>query len=362
MQGFWGASNGMKEESVSSGRIAYLDYLRVFATFGVILIHVSAQNWYTTDVRTVNWQIFNVYDSLVRWPVPVFVMISGAVFLGREWNIKTIFSKHILRLTTAFLFWGLIYALFKDLGIANVIRNVIAGHPHMWFIPMIIGLYIGIPIFQKITESQKLTKYFLAVSFVSLFALPQIRFMYQDLRLETGAFQDILSVLTETVSQVKGSLIAGYACYFVAGYYFSKTELSKKARVAIYWLGALGFLSTIFLDAFYSIRHRNPVEYYYDSYTVNVLLESIAVFVWFRYHVRDREKWKLISQNMAKYSFGAYLVHILILDQLYYRFGLNTLSFQPILSVPVIGLIVFVISFAISGLLNQIPVLKRYIV
>ena len=352
----------MREGSVSSGRITYLDYLRVFATFGVILIHVSAQNWYTTDIRTVNWQIFNVYDSLVRWPVPVFVMISGAVFLGREWNIRTIFSRHIFRLTTAFLFWGLIYALFKDLGIVNVLRNVIAGHPHMWFIPMITGLYMGIPIFQKITESPKVTKYFLAVSVVFFFALPQMRNMFEDLRLGIGTFQGIYHALVGTLSQVKGSLIAGYACYFVAGFYLSKAELSRKTRTAIYWLGALGFLSTIFLDAFYSIRRETPMEYYYDSYTVNVLLESVAVFVWFRYHVQGRGKWNSIAQRLAKYSFGAYLVHILILDQLKYRFGLNTLSFHPVLSVPVIGLTVFAISFAISGLLNQIPVLKRYIV
>ena len=352
----------MNEGSVSSSRITYLDYLRVFATFGVIIIHVSAQNWYTADVRTVNWQIFNVYDSLVRWPVPVFVMISGAVFLGREWNIRTIFSRHILRLTTAFLFWGLIYALFKEAGIVNVLRNVAAGPPHMWFVPMIIGLYIGIPIFQKITESQKVTKYFLAVSVVFFFVLPQVRNMFEDLRLEIGAFQGIYHSLVGTVSQVKGSLIAGYACYFVAGFYLSKAEFGKKTRTVIYWLGAMGFLSTIFLDAFYSIRRDAPMEYYYSSFTVNVLLESIAVFVWFRYHVQDREKWNRIAKRLANYSFGAYLVHVLVLDQLNYRLGLNTLSFLPILSVPVIGLTVFAISYAISGLVNQIPVLKRYIV
>lgn len=38
-------------------RILYLDYLRVLATFAVILLHVSAQNWHETNVNTYQWQI-----------------------------------------------------------------------------------------------------------------------------------------------------------------------------------------------------------------------------------------------------------------------------------------------------------------
>ncbi len=57
-------------------RTAYFDYLRVFATFAVIVIHVSAQNWYITDVNEIYWQTYNFYESIVRWAVPVFVMIS----------------------------------------------------------------------------------------------------------------------------------------------------------------------------------------------------------------------------------------------------------------------------------------------
>ena len=55
-----------------TGRIHYLDCLRVVAIISVIIIHVSAQNWYTTDVSSFAWQFFNLTDSLVRWAVPLF--------------------------------------------------------------------------------------------------------------------------------------------------------------------------------------------------------------------------------------------------------------------------------------------------
>lgn len=77
-------------------RLAYYDYLRVAAIFGVIMIHVSAQNWQNSNVNSIEWQFFNIYDSMMRWAVPVFVMISGSLFLNREYNIKTIYKKIFL--------------------------------------------------------------------------------------------------------------------------------------------------------------------------------------------------------------------------------------------------------------------------
>ena len=68
-------------EQTQPQRIAYFDVLRILATFAVIVLHLSAQHWADTDVYSRAWQAFNLYDSAVRWAVPVFVMISGSVSL-----------------------------------------------------------------------------------------------------------------------------------------------------------------------------------------------------------------------------------------------------------------------------------------
>ena len=100
--------NTISNPACGSGekRIVYLDYLRVLATLAVFLLHISSQNWKNTDVNTFQWQIFNFTDSISRWCVAVFVMISGALFLGRRHSIKKIYTKYIFRLVTAALFWG----------------------------------------------------------------------------------------------------------------------------------------------------------------------------------------------------------------------------------------------------------------
>lgn len=87
--------------AVKNKRKIYCDYLRFFAILAVITLHVAAKNWCSTDVQSFEWGIFNLFDSIVRWGVPVFVIISGSLFLSREIDIKRIYSKYVLRLVVA---------------------------------------------------------------------------------------------------------------------------------------------------------------------------------------------------------------------------------------------------------------------
>lgn len=58
----------------------YIDYLRVVLMIGVIILHVSANNWYGY-VETNRWIVFTIYSAICRVAVPCFFMISGALFL-----------------------------------------------------------------------------------------------------------------------------------------------------------------------------------------------------------------------------------------------------------------------------------------
>ena len=71
-------------------RTVYLDYIRVLATIAIVVLHVTAWNWSYVDARSVTWNTFNFYNGCVRWAVPAFLMISGALFLGSESSIKRI--------------------------------------------------------------------------------------------------------------------------------------------------------------------------------------------------------------------------------------------------------------------------------
>jgi surface polysaccharide O-acyltransferase-like enzyme len=89
---------------MANNRIISFDVLRILAAFAVVMLHVTSDRL-TTSFPSNEWEIRNVYDSFVRWCVPVFVMISGALFLnhGRSVNVGRLYKKNILHLVFIFL-------------------------------------------------------------------------------------------------------------------------------------------------------------------------------------------------------------------------------------------------------------------
>ena len=132
--------------------------------------------------------------------------------------------------------------------------------------------------------------------------------------------------------------------------------------IVVYFLSICGFLATIVGTSMLSVSGQKANEMFYGYLTVNVMLEAVGIFVLMR-DIFERKavgvRIEKVLGLLAKYSFGAYLVHVLVLDELGRIFGLNTLSFNPLLSIPVISMIVIVISFVISAALNHIPLLKK---
>lgn len=66
----------------------------------VIILHVSASRWYSVDVYSTEWEVFNLYDSAVRSCVPIFFMLSGKLYLSKSKmiSIKELVGNKILKL------------------------------------------------------------------------------------------------------------------------------------------------------------------------------------------------------------------------------------------------------------------------
>lgn len=355
--------NSLEQVQRDAGRETYFDCLRIIATFSVMILHIASQNWHTVDAGTYEWKVFSFYDSIVRWSVPVFVMISGALFLGREQSIGRIFKKNILRIVTAFIFWSALYALV-DLaagksGVLNALREFVEGPSHLWFLFMIAGLYILVPMLKKIVADMDMTRYFVFLSLAFTFILP---YLVKLISLYSDKFGSVARGLLNSVCFY---FTLGYVSYFVYGYYFSRIVIKGKGKWGIYLLGIAGFIVTIFAPAIFPISDKGAAAAFHDNMTLNVMLESVALFVFAKNNLsfpNASQKAKDIIRKLSQYSFGAYLVHAMVIMQLNHLFGLNSLSFDPLISVPLIGIIVFVISFAVSGILHHVPLLNKYVV
>lgn len=335
-------------------RINFLDYLRIFAIFFVIMIHVSAQHWYSTDVNSFAWQTFNFYDSLSRWSVPAFVMISGALFLNKDIMISQIYKKYILRLVISFFVWSIFYCFLENRSLS--FKNIINGEFHMWFIFMIIGLYMLSPIIREIVKNKKIMKYFLLLAFVFAFFIPFINQIIHDFFKETRT----ISLINKKIEGMHMNFVLGYTGYFVLGYYLNSIDLTKKKLQLLYLIGVLGFLLTLILQIILVLKIQQPTQSYYGYLTLNVFLSACAIFVWFK-NSNIFSKSNIFIKKLAQYNFGIYLVHVFVLNLLK-CIGLNTMIFNPVLSVPLITILVYFLSVCVIAILHYIPVLRKYIV
>ena len=59
-------------------RIVKYDVLRVVASFSIVLLHVSASYWSVVDIYDGEFLVMTIYNSLTRFAVQVFFMLSCA--------------------------------------------------------------------------------------------------------------------------------------------------------------------------------------------------------------------------------------------------------------------------------------------
>ena len=148
----------------SNQRIVYLDLLRVLATFAVIFLHVCGSELLATS-HSRNWYIEVAGSGLVHWCVPVFVMISGALFLVPSKNVtyREILTIRIPRLLIAYVFWTVVYYFVFWYQGEFSIRGLLLSHFHLWFLPMLMGVYLLIPFLRNIANNNTMMNYALAI-------------------------------------------------------------------------------------------------------------------------------------------------------------------------------------------------------
>ena len=176
---------------------------------------------------------------------------------------------------------------------------------------------------------------------------------------------DALTAIRLAYDRLIGYLPSENVFYFVLGSYLASKEIPKKNRVMLYIAGVIGYIGTVLLTRRQSLLNAFLDLTFLRNGSVNVFLMSAAVFVFGKYGMSRRNPGEGLRRAVVYVSqccFGMYLVHALIIEALNETFGLNTLTFQPLIAALLILAITFIGSFIISAILNRIPILKKYIV
>ena len=354
------------EEVKKKQRIAYFDALRVIAAIAVITIHVAAIKWIALDPSSSAWEIANIFDCGMRWAVPIFVMVSGALLLNpnKDFSTRKFYKKNILRILIAFAIWSAIYVIYdfvvrkQQLGFWEVLEVFFKGEYHMWFLYMLLGLYLATPLLRMITRNQRALQYFLILGILISFVIPGVGTMANAIALQTGC--EVAKHIHTIISSITGSMsftfISGYVVYYVLGYFLHSTYIKRGLRAMIYIYGVLALIMTILLTRNMTLALGEKTGVF-GELTAWMMALSVAVFVFFKYHGERMGNWRLI-RSMSNASFGIYLIHILILDLVLRIDYIETMSFGVQAYLLVVGM-VFIISYAIVWVLKKIPVVRK---
>jgi surface polysaccharide O-acyltransferase-like enzyme len=348
-------------------RLVHYDLVRIIAMFAVVVVHTSGTFYRAlAPVTSVDWQVSNIYSTMGKFSICIFIMVSGMFFLNpnKSVTIGTLFKKNILRIAVAFLFWSIAYALFglhvriKMNGyqpefINAFIIDVVNGNYHLWFCYMIIGLYIIVPFLKLITANEYLMKYFILLSIIMASIVPVLKLL-----------PDVVSIPVSIVdSQLQLRFVAGWVGIFVLGYYLSYCNITKKAEILLYIAGILSLVVTIVVNGYMSVRNNQNYEPLYDLTNINILLTAIAVFIFFRLHVANinfSERFQKIVLILSECTFGIYFIHVFIII-MFQQYRLDQYLYNAAIAVPVLSAGVFVVSGILIYIFRKIPFARDYL-
>ncbi len=348
-----------------------LDLLRVLAGVMVVLIHTASQNWYALPPSAPAWQAMNIFDSMARPAVPLFLMMSGALMLApeKELSIKKLWLRYIPRLAGAFMLWSVVYALYErtsaftattGVTITSIVKSAVIGQYHLWYLPVIILLYTLLPVLRAVLNDSNANS-----------AEHRRQFDGEPRPTQNGRRRCeymlllflVYSVLTTTIllfnfpghayakslaDKFSFGALAPHTGYFLLGFYLYRYTLPRAARIALYIGGLCAPFVTAAATYYLSIRAGAPDERFYTVLSAATLLCAAALFIFFR-EIGARfafpTEFARVIGFIASCSLEIYLVHVLFLNLLADRAGITTLSWP----VPALTAVVYAASLAFTA-------------
>ena len=205
-----------------------LDIMKLGAAFAVVWLHVSAPIVAgRMDAGDVSWWMGNIADAASRWAVPIFVMISGALYLSKpiDGSLREYYRRKSARVLFPIIVWSGVFLTVQfyshGIGITDAVRMLITGTPyyHMWYLFMILGIYLIAPFIHMMVTAGPQHKLgtFLVLGFI------------------LAAVESALSNILGAGPRMFLAIFPKYITYYVAGYYL----MHVPARIG---LGRLYFI------------------------------------------------------------------------------------------------------------------------
>ncbi len=345
------------------------DVLKIISIYAVILLHSAAPLLVRYHrIGETDWWIGNLYDSLSRWCIPLFIMLSGAMLLGKthENSLGVFFKKRFWRVAVPFLIWSVLYFLWRiyvkkeELALSSFFPLFFTGplYYHLWFLYLIIGLYMLTPVLSLYLSCADRTNvlYFLALWFIMDSILP---------------FAESLSGIKVYLSTGAATTVFKFVGYFVLGYFLRSLQLRPLKIVLFLFLFLLAFFITAYGTYYVTVRKNAGIfdGIFYEYFNFNVFLMSVSVYLigksikYPAFLLKCEGRFGMFRAIAACVP-GIYLIHAMLIEAA--KKGMPGFTFSqdilpPAAGIPVFALGIFLAALLIIFIVKKLPVIKHIV-
>lgn len=344
-------------------RNSSIDILKAISIFGVLVIHTIGGGLNYLSIGSFGWYSAVFWGTLIRFSVPVFFMCSGALLLNpdKEISLKKLYFKNLPRIVIALFFWAIAYEIYDiyeatkftgyfDLTlIIESAKNLVLfrHHFHFYYLHIIILVYVFLPLTRIIIRSASKAElqYILVIWFILGIVYPRLRLYYP------------FNLLSGIPVQYSINMTYSAIGYGLAGHYLVKYKPRKWIPgTLLYFIGfAITFVGTLYL----SLRSGKNISLW-EGMSPGVGLMAIGLFslVVSKCQTINSPKW---IKELSLSSFCIYLIHDFF-NQIFRDHNIIINRFSPIISIPLISLLVLITSYIIYKIISKIPVLNKYLI
>lgn len=361
-------------------RVVFLDYLRVLACMMVMVVHACELYYFGEDGGVfvasrgdARW--LTAFDSAVRASVPLFVMASAYLLFPLTRPTGEFFRRRLMRVGVPFAVWAAVYTWYYGGSWGQLGFNFpMATGGHLWFVPMLFGLYLLMPLISPWAEkvSERELRGWLGLWLVTTL-FPYLRSLWSWLYGEP-AFGAVPYLWGECPWNHFGAFqyVGGFIGYLLLGFWFRKFAPVLSWRRTLAWavplwvvgmlVCALPFYSRIPAVNGYpaSAPYATAVfmEMSWEFCSTGVLMTVIAYFLIIRKFTFDGAFYVRLIRPLSEASYETYLMHMLILVVVG---GWLKPRLATPLAILAIALVTFFAASVVSLALRRIPRLGRYL-
>lgn len=367
-----------RTDATTQTYLPWVDVIRACAIIGVILCHVVDTFMASPAAETPQANLWiELFKALSRPSVPLFVMVTGFLLLPVRTDSVEFYRKRLTRVLCPFLLWSAVYSVlpwifsfFSDgvrlihiffpyygndfPGWQDALKDVLlipfnfnnTTYP-LWYVYMLIGLYLFMPVFSAWLERAKPKEFriFLAIWAFSLF-IPYLRTFVTTYFWGAAAWNEFGMFY----------YFSGFIGYLLVAYIVKRSpDVAFRGRS---WMLVLVFILAYAMTYIgYHYMMSDPavteegMELFFLFCTPNVVLMTIVLFFLLRRVTVSSPMLVSCLRTLSRCGFGIYMVHYLFVGPLEACIG--WLCLPAFVHIPLVTALVFGVSWLVAHALGK---------